>query len=63
MLYFENDYSEGAHPKILQRLMDIYPAMALTATQILPKIKSGISAAARKPKFIFWWEELRQTRL
>ena len=22
MLYFENDYSEGAHPKILQRLMD-----------------------------------------
>ena len=22
MLYFENDYSEGAHPKLLQRLMD-----------------------------------------
>ena len=22
MLYFENDYSEGAHPAILQRLMD-----------------------------------------
>ena len=22
MLYFENDYSEGAHPKILQRLID-----------------------------------------
>lgn len=67
MLYFENDYSEGAHPKILQRLMDTnmehlsgYGSDRYTD---LAKIKSGISAAARKPKFIFWWEELRQTRL
>ena len=61
MLYFENDYSEGASPKFFRglwiQIWNIYPAMALTATQILPKIKSGISAAARKPKFIFWWRE------
>ena len=34
MLYFENDYSEGAHEAVLQKLMDtkwrIYPDTGMT---------------------------------
>ena len=51
MLYFENDYCEGAHPAILQKLAETnfekVPAMAPTPTAPAPKQRFALPAAAR----------------
>lgn len=52
MLYFENDYCEGAHPAILQKLMETnfekVPAMAPTPTAPARRKRSARRAGARK---------------
>ena len=55
MLVFENDYSEGAHQKVLERLLE-------TNMEQLP----GYGAdhyAARKRRYAFSREERRRIRL
>ncbi len=51
MLYFENDYCEGAHPAILQKLAETnfekVPGYAPTPTAPAPKQRSALPAAAR----------------
>lgn len=50
MLFFVNDYCEGAHPAILQKLLKPiwrnFPAMAQTNTVILQKRRSVRPVAA-----------------
>ena len=64
MLYFDCDYMEGAHPAILQRLMEtnIHTAMERMPIANLQKQRSAQHASARRRKFIFWWAEPRQMR-
>ena len=55
MLSFENDYSEGAHEKILQRFMEIwrkYPDTDLIHTVKVQNRKSGRRANVRRQMFI-----------
>lgn len=64
MLYFENDYCEGAHEAILKRLletnMEKVRDMDRTLTVTRQRRKSRLPAAARMERYIFWLEEPRQ---
>ena len=66
MLYFDSDYMEGAHPAILQRLMEtnmsIPTAMERMPIANLQKQKSAQHASARRRKFIFWSAGPKQMR-
>ena len=57
MLYFENDYSEGAHEAVLRRLIDtIWSSCrdtAMTDTARPRGKRSGRPAAVRRRRFIF----------
>ena len=56
MLSFENDYSEGAHEKILQRFMETnlekYPDTDLIHTVKVQNRKSGRRANVHRQMFI-----------
>ena len=59
MLYFENDYCEGAHPAILQKLAETnfekVPGYGTDPYCASAKQRSALPAAARMQTFIFWW--------
>lgn len=66
MLYFDSDYMEGAHPAILQRLMETnmehtYGYGKDTYCESA-KAKSAQHASARRRKFIFWSAGPKQMR-
>lgn len=64
MLYFENDYCEGAHEAILKRLLETNMEKVSGYGQDpycdQAKRKSRLPAAARMERYIFWLEEPRQ---
>ena len=66
MLYFDSDYMEGAHPAILQRLMETNMEHTYGYGRIpianLQKQKSAQHASARRRKFIFWSAGPKQMR-
>lgn len=65
MLYFENDYCEGAHEAILKRLletnMEKVPGYGQDpyCDQAKEKIKAGLRLHGWS-RYIFWLEEPRQ---
>ena len=67
MLSFENDYSEGAHEKILERLIatnrESCPDMEQINIVKAQKKRSGQPVHVPRHRCHFWWEELRPTSL
>ena len=67
MLYFENDYCEGAHPLIMQKLsetnLENYPDMVQTNIVKPQKTKSEQPVMPGKRIFSFWQAEHRPMRL
>ena len=58
MMYFNNDYSEGCHPRILQALtqsnLEQTPGYGQDAYCAMPPRKSRPCAAGRIWRCIFW---------
>lgn len=64
MLYFENDYCEGAHEAILKRLletnMEKVPGYGQDPYCNQAKEKIKAACGCRMERYIFWLEEPRQ---
>lgn len=67
MLFFVNDYCEGAHPKILEKLvetnMENFQVMEPMSIQKVQKRKLPLPAVVLMPRLFFLRVEPRQTRL
>lgn len=56
MYSFRNDYSEGAHPKVLQALADTNLRQTVGYAAAKPRrIPSAASAPRRMRRFTSWW--------
>ena len=65
MYSFRNDYSEGAHPRVLQALVDtnLTQTCGYGVDPICDEARALIRTlcAAPTPPFIFWWAAPRRT--
>ena len=67
MLAFNNDYSHGAHPAVLQALVDtnMEPQPGYGTDAHTERAKSSLSARPARPPMptcFFWWAARRPTR-
>ena len=63
MLYFDSDYMEGAHPAILQRLMETNMEHTYGyGKDAYCESAKAKHASARRRKFIFWSAGPKQMR-
>ncbi len=66
MLSFENDYSEGAHPRILARLaetnLEQLPGYETDTYCASAQKKFVQPAKSRKHRYISWWAARRPMR-
>lgn len=67
MLCFASDYMDGAHEKVLEKLiktnMEHLPGYGVDSYCQSAKEKLRHCAAAIMQMFIFWWAERRQMQL
>ena len=66
MKHFDCDYMEGAHPLVMQRLLEtnLEQTTGYGSDDYTAKAKQLIreAAEAMNSTFIYWWAERRQTR-
>lgn len=58
MIYFNSDYCEGAHEKIMERLIATNREQTVIAKK--QQKKSNNYAGIQSWMYIFWWEEPRR---